>query len=256
MKYDYKAVEAKWQGHGLKRRRKQLVRSIKRTERCRIAPLAQQRPAKAEQQQTCRGRQHDFRVQAQTAETVLVPHVAPHEKAETAEHDERHQRNVHERILRPADERLKRIVRCAHQVKACVAECRNRVEHAHCDSLRETVMRHEPAGQQNRSRPFDDERAEQHAPCQTDNAAAVRQIKPRAHHHALVQRDRSPQDKRRNSRDGHKAESTDLNQQQDDALAEYRPRASKPQCAKMACILSGGADINGKSKAKKFKALY
>ena len=51
-------------------------------------------------------------------------------------------------------------------------------------------MRHEPAGQQNRSRPFDDERAEQHAPCQTDNAAAVRQIKPRAHHHALVQRDR------------------------------------------------------------------
>ena len=154
---------------------------------------------------------------------MLVPHVAPHEKAETAEHDERHQRNVHERILRPADERLKRIVRCAHQVKACVAECRNRVEHAHCDSLRETVMRHEPAGQQNRSRPFDDERAEQHAPCQTDNAAAVRQIKPRAHHHALVQRDRSPQDKRRNSRDGHKAESADLNQQQDDALAEYRP---------------------------------
>ena len=162
-------------------------------------------------------------MQAQTTETVLVPHIAPHEKAQSAEHDKHHQRDVHERILRPADERPERVVRRAHQVETGVAERRNRVEHAHRDALSEPVQRHEPAGQQHSARTLDGERAKQHAPCQAHDAAAVRQIEARAHHHALVQRKCAPQHERGDGGHGHKAQSADLDEQQDDALAEHRP---------------------------------
>ena len=134
------------QRHRLERRREQPVRHAHAAERRRITPLEQQRQHKAAAEQYARHGEYELAVQAEAAEAPVIPHIAPYKKAETAEHDERHDGQIHERVVRIVHERAERIVRRAHEVEAAVAERRYRMENTHADAAQQPELLHEADG--------------------------------------------------------------------------------------------------------------
>ena len=208
------------------------MRHTHAAERRRIAPLKQQRQHKAAAEQYARHGEYELAVQAEAAEAPVIPHIAPYKKAETSEHDERHDGQIHERVVRIVHERAERIVRRAHEVEAAVAERRYRMENTHADAAQRPELLHEADGQQPCADALEQERTDQHAPHQPHDAAARIQTEAGSDDHAFAQRDRAPQQQRRRRHDRHKAEAADLDEQENDAFAEKRPvhrRADRDQ---------------------------
>ena len=97
------------------------------------------------------------------------------------------------------------------------------MENAHADAAQQAELAHKAHGQQRRADALEKQRAEQDAPRQTHDAAVGVKIEARPDDHALAQRNGAAHKERGRRHNRHEAEAADLNEQQDDALAEKRP---------------------------------
>ena len=148
--------------------------------------------------------------------------VAPDGEAKAADDDERHDGEIHDRVCRVAAEAPAYVCIRKH-VKARVAERGDRVEHAVPQSLSEAELRQEAEKQNERPRPLDCGCAAQDIAHKAHDAAVAVAAEGLCQHHALPQADLAAEREEKQTRDGHKAETADLNEQENDDLAEHSP---------------------------------
>ena len=90
-----------------------------------------------------------------------MPDFAPDGKAEAANHDQGHQREVHDRV-RYVPRDASAVGNICQNVKACVAERGNRMEHAVPEGRSRAEFRQEPEKEDQRACAFDAEGAKNH----------------------------------------------------------------------------------------------
>ena len=143
--------------------------------------------------------------------------VVPHQKAQTTADDQCHQDQIQKRLPRRASERCVR----SQNVKARIAKSRNRVENAHPEPPAQAVPGTEPERQQQCAGALAGQCHQQRPAGQPDDAADL-QGTHRVHQHSpLVKADAAVEQKGDQGRDCHKAQSPDLDQQQNHSLSKY-----------------------------------
>ena len=207
--------------HGKKERRQCLSSGTQPSQRRVTFEEQEQQPAAADQD--ARDGQNQPRVQLQFGKAEAAVHqIAPDHKAQTADHDQRRDRQRDERVARVGRQRRERRPR-AHQVEARVAERRDRVKQREIDPAPPAEFRNEADAQQRRARQLKGERKRHDVPDQRADAGEG-DASCRLHQHLAVVKPQLFAQREGDERDhGHEAEAAELDQQQDHDLPEGRP---------------------------------
>ena len=147
--------------------------------------------------------------------------IPPGNEAEAAREDERDEDEIHERIRRVRHERAARPL--PEEVKARVAERRDRMEEREPAPLQPTVIPREHRQQQERPEKLAAEREEQDEPQLQHDAAELRRRHGLLHRTALHETDLAPRGHRHGHRHRHDAEPADLDEDEQHELTEHRP---------------------------------
>ena len=150
-----------------------------------------------------------------------MPDVLPGQKSDAANDNQKHHRDIHHRIAVIGGQRGKRRSG-SHQVKACVTEGRDSVEHRQPDTAG-ALLRHKYRHQRQRAQQFKQENPFQDKAGKADNAAHLRRGNRILHGTALHQRDPFARSHGDCHGDGDNAHAANLNQQQNHHLAKKRP---------------------------------
>ena len=151
-----------------------------------------------------------------------MPDIAPDGKAEAADDDECHDRKIHDRIRRIAAEAAAR-VHIRQHVEARVAERGDGMEHAVPQRSSKPKLRQKAEEQNERAHAFNRGCAPQDIAHEAHDTAVAVAAEGLRQNHALPQADLTTEGKEKQTRDGHKAEAADLNEQQNDGLTEHGP---------------------------------
>ena len=179
------------------------------------------------QDQRGRGHQHQLALEAVGPQVPpVLPHVPPGEKADAAQDDEAHHREVHQRVPHIAGQGDEGRPRRAHQVEARVAEGGDGVEHR-VPNPPQPHLRAEPRGQQQRPGALQQQHGRQDEPGPANDAPHLGRGDGLLHHPPLLQAD--PPARQHGDGHGHRhhAHAADLDQHDDDRLAEAGPILSR-----------------------------
>ena len=158
---------------------------------------------------------------------AVLSQILPDRKAQPRDQNQRHHRQVDQRVAHEALQRGKRPADRPHQVKARVAERGYRVEHAVPKPLRPAEHRHKPKRERGRAQPFDDGRADQRQPNQPNNAADAEGGHALLQNRPLAQAD-SPAHRHGDQRQQrHHAQAADLDGGNQHNLPEKRPMRAR-----------------------------
>ena len=154
-----------------------------------------------------------------------MPDITPDGKTEAADDNQCHDGEIHDWICCIAAKTPANICIRKH-IKACVAERGDRMKYAVPQSFSKAELRQETNKQDKRACTFDRSRATQDVAHKTHNAAIAVAAKRLRQNHAFPQTDLPAKRKEKQARDGHKSETADLDEQEDDNLTEHGPMGS------------------------------
>ena len=149
--------------------------------------------------------------------------VGPDQKADAADEDQQHEGDVDDGVPRPGGERGEGAAEAAHQVEARIAEGGNGMEQAVEYALPRAEDGDEPDGEQRRPGQLRDGGAGHDDPGQGKDLPHVGDVDALTHDGAAAKTDPPPHEQKEEGGDGHKAQSADLDQQDDHHLAERGP---------------------------------
>ena len=188
-----------------------------------LSEIIQKEDDRGHRDQNRGGDQYHLALHTVALEAEFIRHdVLPRQKADTAHDDQKHQDDIDQRMGRIIGHRREFLSGSSHQVKAGVAESGDRMEHRHPNSPRAVVddkNRHHDhrADQLDESSALEDELRE------SDDTANVRRGDRVLHRAPLAERQSLTHQHHRGRHHRDHAQSSDLDQSQDDRLTEARP---------------------------------
>ena len=157
-------------------------------DRSRIVPLQQRKQRAAAENQTDRNQNRKPRIDRKPREPSCMANLAPDRKAEASDHDQGHQREVHDRV-RYVPRDASAVGNIRQNVKACIAERGNRMEHAVPKGRSRAEFRQEPEKEDQRACAFDAEGAKDHIAHIAHHAAHGAHTETLRQNHPLPQAD-------------------------------------------------------------------
>ena len=149
--------------------------------------------------------------------------IRPYHKAQSANDNQCHQCQIHKPVsgIIPGKRRIRFLA--AHQVKARVTKCGNRVEYAIIYAFCKAKTGNKPNGEQHSSHTFKQKRPKKYHAGELHNATNLQCIHTFLQQIPLPQTDSSAEKNGKADAYGDKAQSSDLNQRQNYKLPEQIP---------------------------------